>query len=92
MAIHRTYTKAREQLASLIDEAANNREIVIIQKRGSEDVAMIAADELAGLLETAHVLRSPANAARLLSALGKARRGEGRPGSIDDLRREAGCE
>jgi antitoxin YefM len=46
-------------LASLLNEVTENREVVIIQRRGSEDVAMIAADELAGILETAHLLRSP---------------------------------
>ena len=42
MTIQTTYTHARARLASLIDEVANNREVVIIQRRGSEDVAMIA--------------------------------------------------
>ena len=59
MAIQTTYTHARAKLASLLDEVTKNREIVIIQRRGSEDVAMITADELAGVLETAHLLRSP---------------------------------
>jgi antitoxin YefM len=36
-------------------------------------VALVAADELEGLLETAHLMRSPRNAARLLSALERAR-------------------
>lgn len=39
MAIQTTYTNARASLASLIDEVINNREVVIIQRRGSEDVA-----------------------------------------------------
>jgi antitoxin YefM len=44
MAIQTTYTHARAKLASLLDEVTQNREIVIIQRRGSEDVAMITAD------------------------------------------------
>jgi antitoxin YefM len=36
-------------------------------------VALVAADELSSLLETAHLLRSPANAERLLRALSRAR-------------------
>ena len=71
MALQTTYTQARTQLATLLDEVVNNREIVIIQRRGSEDVAMIAADELSSLLETAHLLRSPKNAERLLAALAR---------------------
>lgn len=73
MTIRKTYTQARAQLASLLDHVTNNRDIVIIQRRGAEDVALIAADELSSLLETAHLLRSPANAERLLTALARVR-------------------
>ena len=92
MAIQTTYTNARARLASLIDEVIKNREVVIIQRRGSEDVAMIAADELSGILETAHLLRSPANADRLNSALERVRNQEGSPQTIDELREEVGLD
>ena len=92
LAIQTTYTQARAGLASLLDEVAQNREVVIIRRRGREDVAMIAADELAGVLETAHLLRSPKNARRLLTALGRVRKGSGSPQTIDDLRSEVGIE
>jgi antitoxin YefM len=92
MTIQTTYTHARARLASLIDEVSKNREVVIIQRRGSEDVAMIAADELTGILETAHLLRSPANAERLLSALERVRKRTGTPQTIDELRDEVGLE
>ena len=73
MGLQTNYTQARANLARLLDRVTQNREVVIIQRRGGEDVAMIAADELAGILETAHLLRSPANAERLLGALERAR-------------------
>jgi len=92
MTIQFTYTSAREQLATLLDRVTKNREIVIIQRRGSEDVAMIAADELASLTETAYLLRSPQNAERILSALARALKNGGKPQNIDDLRSEAGLE
>jgi antitoxin YefM len=92
MAIQTTYTLARARLASLLDEVTKNREVVIIQRRGSEDVAMITADELAGILETAHLLRSPNNAKRLLTALDRVRKGSGIPQTIDELRKEIGFE
>lgn len=66
--------------------------MVIIQRRGGEDVAMIAADELAGILETAHLLRSPVNAKRLLTALDRVRKQSGTPQTIEDLRTEVGFE
>lgn len=71
MTVRTTDTQARRQLAILLDEAVNNREIVIIERRGAEDVALIAADELNSLLETAHLLCSPANRDRLLTALAR---------------------
>jgi len=48
MAIQTTYTQARGNLASLWDEVTLNREIVIIERRGAEPVALISADELKG--------------------------------------------
>jgi antitoxin YefM len=61
---------------------------VYIHRRGAEDVALIAAEELSGLLETAHLLRSPKNAERLLTALARAQRRTLSPQSLDELRRE----
>jgi antitoxin YefM len=92
MAIQTTYTRARASLAALLDEVTQNREVVIIQRRGGEDVAMISADELTGILETAHLLRSPVNAKRLLSALERVRKESGAPQTIDGLRAEVGFE
>jgi antitoxin YefM len=92
MAIQTTYTNARARLASLLDQVTKNREVVIIQRRGCEDVAMITADELAGILETAHLLRSPQNAKRLLTALDRVRKQTGAPQTIDELRDEVGLE
>ena len=92
MAIQTTHTHARANLASLLDEVTKNREVVIIQRRGSEDVAMITADELSGILETAHLLRSPINAKRLITALDRVRKESGIPQTIDELRNEVGFE
>lgn len=64
-----TYTKARENLASLLDQVVDDREVIVIKRRDHRNVALIAADELSSLMETAYLLRSPNNAARLLSAL-----------------------
>ncbi len=92
MATETTYTQARENLAALMDRVVDDRETIIIRRRGSEDVAMIAASELGSLLETAHLLRSPRNAERLLSALESARRREVQPQSVASLRAELGLD
>lgn len=92
MTIHTTYTQARDGLARLLDEVTKNREVVVIQRRGEEEVSMIASAELTSLLETAYLLRSPVNAERLLSALGRALKNDVQPRSVNDLRREVEFE
>ena len=90
MPIETTYTQARANFKALLDEVAENREQVIIHRREGDDVALIAADELRGLLETAHLLRSPKNAERLLAALRRAQAGKGRQKTPEQLRTELG--
>ena len=87
MTIEITYTQARAGMAKLLDQVTEDREIVIIRRRGGEAAALISADELSGLLETANLLRSPANAQRLLEALQRALKNEGQLMTADDLRR-----
>ncbi|MGH7814264.1 MAG: type II toxin-antitoxin system Phd/YefM family antitoxin [Candidatus Binataceae bacterium] len=90
-----SYTEARANLASFCDQVAEGRDPLIIHRRGAKDVALIAAGELEALSETAHLLRSPKNARRLIAALSRARSGEGRsrrpaPQTMEQLRRESG--
>lgn len=92
MTIQTTYTQARANLAALFDAVSEDREIVIVQRRGAEDVAVIAADELASLLETKHLLQSPKNAQRLLRALQRAQERSVAPQSLDALREESGLD
>ncbi|HSS48405.1 MAG TPA: type II toxin-antitoxin system prevent-host-death family antitoxin [Thermoanaerobaculia bacterium] len=92
MAIRTTYTQARANLADLFDEVTGNREVVIISRRGAEDVALITASELSSLAETAHLLRSPKNAERLLAAMERSKAGIVEPQSVEQLRREFGLE
>jgi antitoxin YefM len=90
LAVETTYTSLRQRLASVLDQVSDDQEVVIVRRRNSKDVALVPADELAGLIETAHLLRSPKNAQRLLAALRRAERGAGRPESVEDLRQEMG--
>ena len=85
-----TYTNLRQSLASVLDRVADDREVVIVVRKGEKKVAMVPADELLGLMETAHLLRSPKNAQRLLVALRRAVGGKGRSQSLDKLRQEMG--
>lgn len=90
MTVKTSYSHARENLATLWDQVEDSREAAVIQRRGHEDMALIPADELASLRETAYLLRSPENAVRLLSALTRARRGRTKAIDLTALRRDLG--
>ena len=90
MTVEISYSQARQRLASLLDDVTNDREVVIIRRRNGEPAALIAADELVSLTETAHLLRSPANATRLLEALARALKGGGQTMTIEEVQREVG--
>jgi antitoxin YefM len=80
-----SYTEARDRLASVWDETISTREPVTIDRRGHESVVLVPASEWQGLVETAHLLRSPTNARRLLAALNRLDHGEGKELTVDAL-------
>lgn len=90
MAIEMTYTNLRNNLAAVLDRVVEDQEVLIVRRRSGRGVALIPAAELAGLKETAHLLRSPKNARRLFSAFRRAGERKGKPESIEKLRREMG--
>ena len=87
-----TYSQIRANLATILDSVSKNREIVKITRRNGADVALIAADELSSLLESVYLLRSPANAKRLFSAMEWARSDAAIPQSLEQLRQELEIE
>ena len=90
MATETTYTALRENLAACLNRVVDDREVLLVRRRGARDVAILAADELAGLMETVYLLRSPKNAERLLGALRRAENGEGRVETVEELRKSVG--
>jgi len=85
-----SYTELRENLATLLDKVVDDQEAVLVERRGHETVALIAADELSSLLETVYLLRSPANAARLLESLAQAKGGKLKEMSLNALKELSG--
>lgn len=80
-----TYSDARAHLKSYCDEVAESGEPVIIKRRAGGDVALVSVEELAGLEATAHLLRSPENARRLLDSLEEVRLGGGSHLTVEEL-------
>ncbi len=72
-----TYTAARANLADTMDKVCNDHEAIIITRKSDQAVVMISLEEYNALEETAHLLRTPANAERLLSAVARLRAGKG---------------
>jgi antitoxin YefM len=87
MPVETTYSSLRENLSSYLDQVTDDRDVIIVRRRGARDVALIAADELAGLIETAHLLGSPKNAERLRQSIKQMEQGEGEVVNLDELRR-----
>jgi antitoxin YefM len=87
-----TYSYARQNLAEVLTEAEEGQQPIIITRRDHEDVALIPATELRSLEETAHLLRSPKNAQRLLSALKRALEDSVEPRTTKQIRAELGLE
>jgi antitoxin YefM len=92
MTIQATYSNARANFAKLLNTVSDDHEVVVIDRRGKEPVAMISLSELDGLSETAHLLRSPKNARRLMSAIKRSKMRKTKAMTIDELKRKVGFE
>jgi len=74
-----TYSSARANLASTMDRVCNDHEPLIITRNGEKAVVMLSLEDYKSLEETAYLLRSPANARRLLSSIAQLNAGQGAP-------------
>ena len=72
----------------MLEQVTDEQEIIIINRRGRDDVALVSASELSSLIETAHLLRSPKNAQRLLKALHRAQEKTQKTETLENLREE----
>jgi antitoxin YefM len=64
-----SYTESRKRYAEVLDSVVNDREEVVITRAGHEPVVIVSLADFESLRETAYLLRSPANARRLLDAM-----------------------
>lgn len=72
-----SYTESRARYAQVLDDVVNNREEVVITRAGHESVVIVSLEDFESLRETAYLMRSPANARRLLDAMERLEAGEG---------------
>jgi antitoxin YefM len=72
-----TYTAVRANLANTMDRVCNDHEALIITRNGEQSVVMLSLEDYKALEETAYLMRTPANARRLLAAMAQLNEGKG---------------
>ena len=72
---HVSYTELRSNLASYMEQVCDTRAPLHVTRQNARTVVLISEDEFEAMMETLHLLRSPANAARLLESIAEADRG-----------------
>ena len=74
-----SYTESRARYAEVLDGVVNDREEVVVTRAGHEPVVIVSLEDYESLRETAYLMRSPANARRLLDAMERLESGRGEP-------------
>ena len=77
-----SYSRARQDLARLMDKVSDDRSPLIVTRRGGKAVVVLSLEEYRGMEETLYLMRSPANARRLLRSIKAADRGEAVPRTL----------
>ena len=77
-----SYTESRARYADVLDGVTNDREEVVITRASHDPIVIVSLEDYESLKETAYLMRSPANARRLLVAM---ERLEADPGQAHDL-------
>jgi antitoxin YefM len=90
MAIETSYSELQGKLDEYLDRVVDDAEVLYVRRPNGKNVAFISADELRSLLETYHVMSSPANAERLRKAIDDAEAGRLEPLDMTALRSEVG--
>ena len=87
-----TYSYARQNLAQILRDAEESTEPAIITRRGHEDMVLIPASEYRSMMETLHIVSTPANGLRFFQALTESLKDRGTPQTVEELKAELGLE
>lgn len=71
-----SYSEVRNRLKSVLDNVAKDADYTIVTRRDAEDAVIMSMDYFEGLMETVHLLKSPANAAQLAESIAQYREGK----------------
>lgn len=73
---HVSYSELRANLASYMDAVCDDRAPLFVTRQNARSVVLMSEEDYEGLMETVHLLKSPANAARLLRSIEEANQGK----------------
>jgi len=79
-----SYTESRARYAEILDAVTDDREEIVITRAGHEPVVIVSLADFESLRETAYLMRSPANARRLLDSMERLEAGEGEEHELAD--------
>jgi len=80
-----TFSDTRAHFAETLNKVVDDREPVTVTRANREAVVIMALDDYESMRETLYLLRSPANARRLLAAIDRMENGEGQVRELIDL-------
>jgi len=70
------FSEARNKLKTVLDQVVNDADYTIIARRDADDAVVMSLDQFNGLMETVHLLKSPANAAHLSKSIKQYQKGQ----------------
>lgn len=73
------YSEARNSLKAVLDGVAQDHDITIINRRDGADAVVMSLDHYQSVMETMHLVASPANAAKLVKAIAQDKAGKAKP-------------
>jgi|TARA_B110000263_G_C15218176_1_gene468559 antitoxin YefM len=79
-----SFSEARNKLKSVLDQVVNDADFTIISRRDADDAVVMSLDHFSGLMETVHLLKSPANAAHLAKSIKQYRAGKVKQRNVVD--------
>ena len=79
-----SFSDARNKLKSVLDQVVSDADYTVITRRDSEDAVVMSLDQFNGLMETVHLLKSPANAAHLAKSIKQYRCGKAKQYRLTD--------
>lgn len=70
------FSEARNKLKSVLDQVVDNVDYTVISRRDANDAVVMSLDHFNSLMETVHLLKSPANTAHLEKSIAQYRKGK----------------